>query len=399
LWVCVILTSLGEGVRAKKTSDRSRSQHTNNWAVLVDTSRFWFNYRHSANALTMYRTVKRLGIPDSHIILMLADDVACNARNSYPGQVFNNANHKLNLYGDTIEVDYRGPDVSVESFLRVLQNRHEAQVPRSKRLLSDRGSNILIFMTGHGGEEFLKFQDAEEILSRDIADAIAQMHIKGRYNEILFVADTCQAESLFKDLYTPGVIGLASSVTGQSSYSHSVDFDVGVSVIDRFSMHTVEFFESINITSEASLAQLFAHYTFEKLHSTAVLYTDLFTRAPMDEVLLTDFFGSVMKVELMEDGYPGFQGKLADLGSNNQTIEHGFKAHSKIERNSAFEDSLAEENAKVLDGWYLLLKRGNHEVSASLFNDTLLSAIVLLSLMGIALGVRYDIAVFSTSQD
>ena len=31
-----------------------------------------------ANVLGMYRTVKRLGIPDSHIILMLADDAACN---------------------------------------------------------------------------------------------------------------------------------------------------------------------------------------------------------------------------------------------------------------------------------------------------------------------------------
>lgn len=36
----------------------------------------WFNYRHIANTLSMYRTVKRLGIPDSNIILMLADDVA-----------------------------------------------------------------------------------------------------------------------------------------------------------------------------------------------------------------------------------------------------------------------------------------------------------------------------------
>lgn len=57
------------------------SGHTNNWAVLVGTSRFWFNYRHVANALSVYRTVKRLGIPDSHIILMLADDIPCNARN------------------------------------------------------------------------------------------------------------------------------------------------------------------------------------------------------------------------------------------------------------------------------------------------------------------------------
>ncbi|CAF93106.1 unnamed protein product, partial [Tetraodon nigroviridis] len=40
------------------------SAHTNNWAVLVCTSRFWFNYRHVANTLSVYRSVKRLGIPD-----------------------------------------------------------------------------------------------------------------------------------------------------------------------------------------------------------------------------------------------------------------------------------------------------------------------------------------------
>ena len=34
-----------------------------------------------SNALSMYRTIKRLGIPDSNIILMLADDVSCNPRN------------------------------------------------------------------------------------------------------------------------------------------------------------------------------------------------------------------------------------------------------------------------------------------------------------------------------
>lgn len=41
-----------------------RSGHTNNWAVLVCTSRFWFNYRHVANVLSLYHSVKRLGIPD-----------------------------------------------------------------------------------------------------------------------------------------------------------------------------------------------------------------------------------------------------------------------------------------------------------------------------------------------
>jgi len=36
---------------------RGAGQHTDNWAVLVCTSRFWFNYRHVANALAMYRYV------------------------------------------------------------------------------------------------------------------------------------------------------------------------------------------------------------------------------------------------------------------------------------------------------------------------------------------------------
>lgn len=85
-----------------------------------------------ANALGMYRTVKRLGIPDSNIILMLSDDAACNTRNKFPGCVFSSAGgasrrtgngggqDSLDLYGDNIEVDYRGYEVTVENFLRVL---------------------------------------------------------------------------------------------------------------------------------------------------------------------------------------------------------------------------------------------------------------------------------------
>jgi phosphatidylinositol glycan class K len=64
--------------------------------------------------------VKRLGIPDSNIILMLADDVSCNMRNKFPGSVYANPGRHLDLYGDNIEVDYRGYEVTVENFIRVL---------------------------------------------------------------------------------------------------------------------------------------------------------------------------------------------------------------------------------------------------------------------------------------
>ena len=56
----------------------------------------------------------------------------------------------------------------------------DSSVPRSKRLLTDDRSNIFVYMTGHGGNEFLKFQDNEEISAFDIADAFEQMWQKKR---------------------------------------------------------------------------------------------------------------------------------------------------------------------------------------------------------------------------
>ncbi|KAJ3156963.1 glycosylphosphatidylinositol anchor biosynthesis [Geranomyces variabilis] len=234
----------------------SNSGHANNWAVLVCTSRFWFNYRHIANTLSIYHTVKRLGVPDSNIILMLSDDVACNARNHFPATVYNNAGRFLDLYGRNIEVDYRGYEVTVENFIRLLTGRHESAVPRSKRLLTDDRSNILLYMTGHGGDEFLKFQDAEEISSYDIADAFGQMHEKKRYHEIFFMIDTCQAASMYKQIYSPNALAAASALTGESSLSHHLDPEIGVHVIDRFTHSNLETLEKLKGGDEFTLAQL-----------------------------------------------------------------------------------------------------------------------------------------------
>jgi GPI-anchor transamidase subunit K len=47
-------------------------------------------------------------------------------------------------------------------------------------------------MTGHGGNEFLKFQDNEEISAFDIADAFEQMWQKKRYvvlGSMVFIND------------------------------------------------------------------------------------------------------------------------------------------------------------------------------------------------------------------
>ncbi|KAH1034372.1 hypothetical protein GLYMA_20G034600v4 [Glycine max] len=152
------------------------------------------------------------------------------------------------------QVDYRGYEVTVENFLRVLTGRHETSVPRSKSLLSDEGSHILLYMTGHGGDEFLKFQDSEELQSHDLADVVKQMKEKHRFKELLIMVDTCQASTLFCQLHSPGVLAIGSSMKGENSYSPHLDSDVGVSVVDRFTFYTLAFFERLNMNDNASLS-------------------------------------------------------------------------------------------------------------------------------------------------
>ena len=343
--------------------------HTSNWAVLVSTSRFWFNYRHLANVLSLYRTVKRLGIPDSQIILMLPDDMACNPRNAFPGTVYNNADRALDLYGDNIEVDYRGYEVTVENFIRLLTDRLGEYVPRGKRLGSDAGSNVLVYMTGHGGNEFLKFQDSEEIGSWDLADAFEQMWEKKRYapwvfslplfiqanariisyNEMLFMIDTCQANTMYSRFYSPNIIATGSSEIDQSSYSHHADNDVGVAVIDRWTYYNLEFLET-QVTSPASkltLGNLFDSYDESKIHSKPGVRWDLFPGGAERgrERLVMDFFGNVQGVE------------VEALGNNTANeFAEDLSRLKEIVRRREVERSLSDEN-RVASG----LKDGRHK--------------------------------------
>jgi hypothetical protein len=70
-WVVVSSSSIMAVSSQPEIPKNFFKKHTNNWAVLVCTSRFWFNYRHISNTLSFYQIVKNLGIPDSNIILSI----------------------------------------------------------------------------------------------------------------------------------------------------------------------------------------------------------------------------------------------------------------------------------------------------------------------------------------
>lgn len=288
---CLALTCTS-GIGANEITTRS------NWAVLVGTSRYWYNYRHTANVLSFYHTVKRLGIPDSQIILMLAEESACNPRNLQPGTIFNEMHHRKDLYGEDVEVDYRGDEVSVDNFIRLLTGRHPPSTPRSKRLLTDATSNILIFISGHSGDEFIKFQDFEETSSNDIADAFEQMRQQRRYKEIFWVSDTCQAATLQNQFYSEGVLAMGSSGKGENSYSHHVDPSLGVAVVDRFTLFSWYFLERLQPSSSLTVTEWMSSLKGQDLRANAELRSDLF--GDSRHTKLTDFFASSGRIRFQD---------------------------------------------------------------------------------------------------
>ncbi|KAI3736810.1 hypothetical protein L2E82_26797 [Cichorium intybus] len=109
--------------------------------------------------------------------------------------------------------------VTLPSPLTFVVGRHENAVRRSKRLLSDEGSHILLYMIGHGGDEFLKFEDSHELQSHDLAYAVKQMKEKRRIKKTAW-------KCLIFQFQSPGVLAIGSSMKGENSYSHHLDSDV-----------------------------------------------------------------------------------------------------------------------------------------------------------------------------
>mgnify|MGYP003310343397 CR=1 FL=1 len=74
----------------RRTPAQVRANATeHHWAVIVAGSNSFANYRHQADACHAYQIMKKNGVPESNIILMMYDDIAGNAMNPFPGQVFN----------------------------------------------------------------------------------------------------------------------------------------------------------------------------------------------------------------------------------------------------------------------------------------------------------------------
>ena len=59
------------------------------WALLIAGSAGWGNYRHQADVCHAVQVLRRGGIPEDRMVVMLFDDIAHNPENPRQGEIIN----------------------------------------------------------------------------------------------------------------------------------------------------------------------------------------------------------------------------------------------------------------------------------------------------------------------
>lgn len=205
------------------------------WAFVAAFSRGWENYRHQADALNVYQLLRGQGVPDDHIVLMLADDIAGDPRNPEPGVVRNVAGGPdLNAQ---VVVDYRLGDATTKGqILRILSGRISSDTPQVVQ--STANDDVLVFWVGHGGDsgvlvgggtaEAAVAGTGSFITPEDLGITTSALAAQNSYRRLLVVLEACHGGVMGKRFVAPHALLMTGA--GPNENSLGANFDVQSSI-------------------------------------------------------------------------------------------------------------------------------------------------------------------------
>ncbi|KAG7383553.1 hypothetical protein PHYPSEUDO_003590 [Phytophthora pseudosyringae] len=182
------------------------------WAVIVAGSNGYSNYRHQADACHAYHVVRRHGIPAENVVLMMYDDVAWHELNPYPGQLFNKPTTKhasraevkpVDVY-QGCQVDFRGAEVTPETFLNVLTGNSSGAFNK-KVLNSTADDRVFINFIDHGSRGNVYFPHMKPLAAARLQQVMRTMHDKQMYKELVFYMEACESGSMFSDSFLKSI--------------------------------------------------------------------------------------------------------------------------------------------------------------------------------------------------
>jgi glycosylphosphatidylinositol transamidase (GPIT) subunit GPI8 len=218
---------------------------TDQYAVLVQGSNGWENYRHEADVLSIYQLLKAGGYDDDHIILITADDCANAPENSDRGAVRTDPGGR-NLREGAV-IDYRNSDLTPQDICNILQGVKTDRTPVV--LPTDAGQNVLLFWSGHGhsravnGINEMGWCDlplGEGMTARLLTETLSTMAERRQFRQMLVCLEPCYSANMGKALEgIPGVLAICSAGAYEQSFADSWSNELGIWMCDRFSRNLV----------------------------------------------------------------------------------------------------------------------------------------------------------------
>jgi len=207
------------------------------WAVIGSLSHNWENYRHQADALTMYQYIRDQGVPDDHIILLVYDDIPTDTRNKKPGEVYHTPSVE-EVRKDAIP-DLTGELVNKGMFLDILTGKgSQAGDPLLK---SDENSTVLIYLSSHGqpGGDIVVGDGSKYISPKELADALTEMKESGRFGQLLLVLESCFSGVIASEITTPGVVIITAAAPDETSKAATYDSELSNWLSDEFTSRLI----------------------------------------------------------------------------------------------------------------------------------------------------------------
>ncbi len=233
------------------------------WALLVAGSQQWSDYRHQADVLMVYQLLKEKGFPDSHIILIMEDNIATSPENPYQGKVLDYSGN--NLY-DGVHVDYNLSDLSASDISDILSGRKSDRL--SKVIESNNTHNIFVYWSGNGNNNELTLSSNNiGFTSGDFITLMQNMSQPSRkYRKMLWLVDASHAESVTSiadGQNIPGVLCINSSAAQETSLADQCDFDEiqQTYLATRFTKVFVEQMRKTSASTYYSIYENLAKYT------------------------------------------------------------------------------------------------------------------------------------------
>jgi len=205
-----------------------------NWAMVIGASDTWDNYRHQADALAIYQMLKRHGYDDDHIILILADNIAYDPNNIYPGEVYvkPKAEGGENVYKDVV-VDYRLSDVGIGDLRKILLGERSEKYPTVMDCTEH--SNIFIYWCGHGNRGKVAWGSNLQLTTETMSGGWKQITDAKKYRKIFAAIDACYSGSIGEAIVgLPGVLYLTAANANEPSKADMLDPDMQIWLSNGF---------------------------------------------------------------------------------------------------------------------------------------------------------------------